>query len=89
VVKSGTIPGAIQVLSSAALTTAGERITFRGDGTARTGSSQQLLAGTLAVCIPALEPADNVRDVSLAFGSRTVVRKRNAGGACEPPADSR
>lgn len=88
VVKAGTIPSPLQVQSSAALTTAGERITFRGDGTARAGSGQQLLAGTLSVCIPVTDPADNVRDVSLAFGSRTVVRKRNTAGACDRPADT-
>jgi type IV fimbrial biogenesis protein FimT len=88
VIKAGTFAGPMRVQSSAALSTAGERITFRGDGTARTGSSQQLLAGTLSVCIATTEPADNVRDVSLAFGSRTVVRKRNTGGACERPSDT-
>jgi hypothetical protein len=29
-----------------------------------------------------------VRDVSLAFGSRTAVRRRNAAGACNTPGDS-
>jgi type IV fimbrial biogenesis protein FimT len=88
VVKSGTFNSPLQVLSSAALTAAGERITFRGDGTARASNGQSLLTGTLAVCIALADPADNVRDVSLAFGSRTAVHKRNAGGACATPGDT-
>ena len=88
VVKSGTVGGPVQALSSPNLSAAGERITFRGDGTARTANGQSLMTGTLSVCLPATDPADNVRDVSLAFGSRTVVRKRNSGGACATPADA-
>ena len=88
VVKAGTIEGPITALSSAAVTAAGERITFRGDGTARSADGQSLLAATLSVCLTATDPADNVRDVSLAFGSRTAVRTRNAGGACNTPRDT-
>ena len=88
VVKAGTIDGQVQLLSSAALTANGERITFRGDGTARASNGQSLRAGTLSVCLPLLDPPENVRDVSLAFGSRTVVHKRNSGGACSTPGDT-
>lgn len=88
VVKAGTFDSPLRTLSSASLTSAGERITFRGDGTARASNGQSLLAGTLSVCLAATDPADNVRDVSLAFGSRTMVRKRNANGACSTPSDT-
>ena len=88
VIKAGTFDSPLRALSSANLTAAGERITFRGDGTARASNGQSLLTGTLSVCLPASEPADNVRDVSLAFGSRTAVRRRNAAGACNTPGDS-
>jgi type IV fimbrial biogenesis protein FimT len=88
VVKAGTFDGPLQMLSSPNLTTAGERITFRGDGTARATNSQSLLNGTLAVCVASAELAENVREVSLAFGSRTVVRRRNGGGSCSRPSDS-
>jgi type IV fimbrial biogenesis protein FimT len=88
VVKAGTFDGPLLALSSANLTSAGERITFRGDGTARAANGQSLLTGTLSVCLAASDPAENVRDVSLAFGSRTVVRRRNAAGACNTPGDS-
>ena len=88
VVKAGTLDGPVLALSSAALTAAGERITFRGDGLARASNGQSLLTGTLSVCLGATDPAENVRDVSLAFGSRTVVRRRNAAGSCSTPSDS-
>ena len=87
-VKTGTIDSPLTTLSSAAVTATGERITFRGDGTARAFNGQSLLAGTLSVCLTATDPADNVRDVSLAFGSRTSVRRRNAAGACNTPSDT-
>jgi type IV fimbrial biogenesis protein FimT len=88
VVKAGTFDDPVVMLSSASLTGAGERITFRGDGTARASNGQSLLSGTLSVCVAAAQPAENVRDVSLAFGSRTMVRRRNAAGACNTPTDS-
>ena len=88
VVKSGTFDGPLSARSSANLTSAGERITFRGDGIARAANGQALMNGTLSVCLPVTDPAENVRDVSLAFGSRTAVRRRNAAGACNTPSDS-
>ena len=88
IVKSGTVDSPALALSSANLTAAGERITFRGDGIARSGETQSMLTGTLAVCLPHSDMTDNVREVSLAFGSRTTVRKRNNGGVCATPADA-
>ena len=88
IVKSGSFDGNVVVTSSANLTAVGERITFRGDGTARASDGQTLLTGTLAVCVATTTPALNERDVSLAFGSRTTVQKRNGAGACTTPTDS-
>lgn len=88
IVKSGTFDGSLVVKSSANLTAVSERITFRGDGTARASDGQSLLTGTLAVCVASTTPALNARDVSLAFGSRTTVKKRNGSGACATPSDS-
>ena len=88
VVKSGTFDSPVRALSSASLSSASERITFRSDGLARASDGVSLLAGTLSVCLLATDPAENVRDVSLAFGSRTMVRRRNAAGACATPNDS-
>ncbi|MDP1900257.1 MAG: GspH/FimT family pseudopilin [Rubrivivax sp.] len=88
VIKSGVFDIALVVKSSARITALTERINFRGDGLARAADNQTLLAGTLAVCVAATQPAENVRDVSLASGSRTRVGRRNGGGACGVPADS-
>jgi type IV fimbrial biogenesis protein FimT len=88
VVKAGTFDAPLQVLSSTNLTALGESITFRGDGIARAANGTTLLAATLAVCLPVLQPAENVREINLAFGSRTSLRRRNTLGACAVPANS-
>lgn len=88
VVKSGTFDAPVAVRSSAAVTTLGQAITFRGDGMARASDGRTLLNATLAVCIPTLQPAENLRSVSLASGSRTAVTRTNAVGACATPTDS-
>ncbi len=88
VVKSGTIDTPLQGLTSASLTALGERITFRGDGTARAAGGQTLLVGTLSLCMATMQPTENARDVGIAFGSRTAIRRRNGGGACATPANS-
>jgi type IV fimbrial biogenesis protein FimT len=88
VIKSGVFDASLVVRSSAAISALDERINFRGDGLARAADNQALLAGTLAVCVAAVKPAQNVRDVSLASGSRTRVARRNDAGACNAPADS-
>jgi hypothetical protein len=76
------------VMASPNITALSERISFRGDGTARASDGVTLLAGMLAVCLPTAQPAENVRGVSLAFGTRTTVRRSNGGGACTTPADT-
>lgn len=83
--KAGSIDTPVRVLASAAVTALGERITFRGDGTARAADGQTLLVGTLAVCVPSAMPPENVREVSIASGSRTTVRRRNGAGVCNTP----
>ena len=85
VVKSGTFDAPVVVKSSANITAVNEQITFRGDGTARGSDGQTLLTGTLAVCVATTQPAENVHEVSLAFGSRTAVRRRDGAGACNSP----
>lgn len=88
VLQRGSFDGPLQVNASTAIVNAGQRITFRGDGLARAADGTSLLTGTLSVCLPVAEPAENVRDVSLAFGSRAAVRRRNGGGSCTSPSDS-
>ena len=86
VIKAGTIDAPVQLHSSAALTGLAEAVTFRGDGTARAANGQ-LLQVSLAACLPTTRPAENVRQVSLDFGSRTAVRRINAAGTCNTPTD--
>lgn len=88
VIKSGTFDPSLVVTSSANIAGVNERISFRADGTARAADNVTLLTGMLAVCMTTTLPAENVRDLSLAFGSRTAVRRRNGGGACGTPNDS-
>jgi type IV fimbrial biogenesis protein FimT len=88
VIKSGTFIEQLAVNSSANIAGVNERISFRADGTARGADNVTLLTGTLAVCLATSLPAENVRDLSLAFGSRTAVRRRNGGAACGTPPDA-
>jgi len=88
VIKSGRFSTDLVVTSSANIAGVNERISFRADGTARGADNVTLLTGMLAVCMTTSQPAQNVRDLSLAFGSRTAVRRRNGGGACGTPNDS-
>lgn len=88
IVQTGTIDAPLVLKPSAALAALNNQITFRPDGLARASNNISLLAGTLAVCVQTTQPAENVRDVSLAFGGRTAVRKRNGAGACATPADT-
>lgn len=88
VVKSGSVDGPVLALSSASVSAAGERFTFRGDGIARAANGLGLLTGTLSLCLPSSDTAENARDVRLAFGSRSMLRRRNAAGVCATPSDS-
>ncbi len=75
------------VVPSVAISGASQRIVFRPDGLARTAANG-LLAAQLRVCIATTTPAQNARDVAIASGSRMVVNKTDAAGACAAPADS-
>jgi type IV fimbrial biogenesis protein FimT len=84
VLRAGIIEAPVQVLSSASVTNANTRITFRADGLAYAGNN--LLEGNLRVCLPVTRPALNVRDVNIAIGGRIAVRPPiNAAGACNAP----
>lgn len=84
IVRAGIIEAPVQVLSSASVTNAGTRITFRADGLAYAGNN--LLEGNLRVCLPVTNPALNVRDVNIAIGGRVAVRAPiNNGGNCNVP----
>ncbi len=59
------------------------------NGTARGADEMALLNASLSVCAPFTQPTTNVRDVLIAFGSRTSVRSRETAGVCTAaPADT-
>jgi Verrucomicrobium spinosum paralogous family TIGR02596 len=76
VLRVATVKGAVEV-------SGGDTMNFRPDGLARddTGS---LLATTFTVCLPTTRPAENVRQVDVAGGSRinTVVASHATPGEC-------
>ncbi len=86
--RSGTVSGSLVVKPSASIAATTDRIIFRPDGLARAGDGIALLTGTLAACVASTSPADNVREVNIAFGGRTTVRKKNGAGACSTPTDT-
>ncbi len=88
VVKSGSFGQPLQLWPSASVTALSNRITFRGDGIARANDGFSLLNGTLAMCVPSVRPAQNVREFNLAFGTRATLRMRDASGACAAPNDA-
>lgn len=87
-VRSGNIEAPIQVLPSANITAANNRILFRADGLAY-GNGGMLLEANLRVCLPTSNPPENMRDVNLAMGGRATVRAAvNAAGACAAPGNT-
>ncbi|MGN6152660.1 MAG: GspH/FimT family pseudopilin [Lysobacteraceae bacterium] len=87
-VRSGNIEAPLQVLPSANITGANNRILFRADGLAY-GNGGMLLEANLRVCLPTSTPPENVRDVNLAMGGRATVRAAvNAAGACAAPGNT-
>lgn len=87
VIRVGSTSAPIQIVPSAAISDASQRITFRPDGLART-TANGLLQAQVRVCVATENPDENARDVSISFGSRTAVAKTNAAGACNAPANS-
>lgn len=75
-----------QVLASPAISGT-HRVRYSPDGFAR-AANRDLLNGRFAVCRPVSRPADNVRDVILAAGSRTSIQRREASATCAAPTDS-
>lgn len=61
----------------------GATVDFRADGLAR-DSSGSLLATTFTVCLPTTRPAENVREVQIAGGSRinAVATTSDEAGEC-------
>ncbi len=88
VVRSHVFNGArMQIVSSAALSGAGNRIVFRPDGLARAVGQTALQTATLRVCEPSSSMSQNARDVRIGGGSR-IGTTRTTAAACDVPGDS-
>ena len=59
----------------------GTRIDFRADGRAYDATGG-LLVGRFDVCLPTTQPADNIRSVTLASGSRIGTEPSSGDGEC-------
>jgi type IV fimbrial biogenesis protein FimT len=86
--RTGTVSGSLVIKPSSNISGNTDRIIFRPDGLARAADGVALLTGTLAACVASTSPADNVREVNIAFGGRTTVRKKNGAGTCTTPTDT-
>lgn len=89
IIKSGTVGAPLVMRASAAISSRSQRVTLMPNGTARGADEMALLNASLSVCAPSTQPTTNVRDVLIAFGSRTSVRSRETAGVCTAaPADT-
>ncbi len=89
IIKTGTVTAPVVLLASPAVSSRAQIITFLPSGNARGADEAALLNATLSVCTPYAEPTENVRDVQIAFGTRTSVRSRATAGVCSSaPNDS-
>lgn len=82
VLRVGNAHSAVQVRASPALTV--DRLLFRPDGFARNSATPHgsLLTASFAVCLPTGRPAENMRIVSIASGSRISTSAGNGAGLC-------
>lgn len=82
VLRVGQPHSAVQVRASPALTV--DRLLFRPDGFARDSATPNgsLLTASFGVCMPTDRPAQNIRVVSVASGSRITTLPETGGGTC-------
>jgi type IV fimbrial biogenesis protein FimT len=76
--RSGTVSGAVQILSSSNV---GGKVIFRSDGMAR-DTSGNLLKGAIDLCLPTRTPATNVSRLTIMSGSGVSVSKQDTGASC-------
>jgi type IV fimbrial biogenesis protein FimT len=89
ILKTGTVGEPLVMRASPAVSSRSQIISFLPSGMARGADETALLNAALSVCAASTQPENNVRDVLIAFGSRTSVRSRNTGGVCAAaPADT-
>ena len=78
VVRVTGVQQQVQAIASPAF---GTLVTFRSDGLAY-DSANNLLAASIALCIPTARPATNIRYVNIGAGSRVSIAKGSGNGAC-------
>lgn len=88
VLRSGRASEGVTIHASEAIVDRANRVSFPPTGLAAGANARALLNATLRVCAAATRPAENARDVGVAFGSRIAITPRNTGGSCAQPADS-
>ena len=89
IIRTGSVGTLLVMRASNAISSRDQLLTFLPSGLARGADEDALLTAALSVCAPSTEPAANVRDVLISFGSRTSVRGRQTAGVCtSAPPDS-
>lgn len=86
--RTGAIESPLLAFGSGKLVALDNRIAFRADGRARSSDGLTALSGTIAVCVTGSQAAENVRELSIAFGGRTTVSKKSSIGPCSAPTDA-
>lgn len=84
--RVGTVSGRVELIPSTAIESATQSITFRSDGMAY-ASGGELLSGTLSVCMPTTNPAQNQRWFGIVSGSRMSISRHDGSGVCDTPTD--
>ncbi len=83
ILKTGVISAPLTVRASAAISSRGHIVTFMPNGIARAADESALLNAALAICVASVHPAQNARELLIAFGGRTAVRSVATGGTCD------
>ncbi|KAF1709464.1 pre-pilin like leader sequence [Pseudoxanthomonas kalamensis DSM 18571] len=75
VLRTGSVKAPVELSAGV------DSVDFRSDGMARDAVGA-LLAANIVVCIPTTRPAENIRSVNIAAGSRVNVIPSSNAGAC-------
>ena len=84
VLRVGNAKAPLLVSASPNITGNAQSIVFRADGLARAADGS-LLTASIAPCMVTGSPAENMRIVRIASGSRISTSKATGGGACAAP----
>jgi type IV fimbrial biogenesis protein FimT len=82
IVRTGVVEPGLVLRASSNISTRNDRLRFAPSGRAIAADELTMLNATLRVCAATTQPAQNVRDVTLAAGTRVATVPRNTGGDC-------